>query len=385
MSSALGVGSAVGPGAHGLWPYAAFTLAVLALLAADLALAARRPRVQTVRAAAAWTAVWVGLALAFALWLAHARGRDDALAYLAAYLTEESLSLDNMVVFVAVFAYFGVPAAYRQRVLLWGILGAIVLRGVMIAAGVELFDRVAWVSYVFGAFLVLTGLRMLRRADEGARGGGILRLVRRFVPVTEECRDAAFFRRVGGHLSVTPLFVTLVVIEASDLVFATDSLPAVFGVTRDPFLVYTSNLLAVLGLRSLYFLVAGVLPRLRYLRYGLAVVLAFVGAKMLAADVVEVPVWLSLAVIVLAVGAATAASLLAERVSAKSPLLPRDHLPRMDDEAERKRREGEREGELSAARLLAGERDDGRAGDGNPGETERGEERAQADVKARIG
>ena len=217
-----------------------------------------------------------------------------------------------MVVFVAVFSYFGVPAAYQHRVLFWGILGAVVMRGLMIAAGVALLGRFAWVTYVFGAFLVFAGVRMLRRRGApGESGGGLLRLVRRFVPVTEECRDAAFFRRVDGRLSVTPLFIALVVIELSDAVFATDSLPAVFGVTRDPFLVYTSNLLAVLGLRSLYFLVSGVLPRLRYLRYGLAAILGFVGAKMLAADVVEVPVWLSLAVIVVAIATAAAASVLA--------------------------------------------------------------------------
>ena len=294
----------------GVWAYVLFTVAVLALLAADLGLAARRPGPLTVRAAALWSALWVGLALALALWIAHARGRDDALAYLAAYLTEESLSLDNMVVFVAVFAYFGVPAAYQHRVLFWGIVGAIAMRGVLIAAGVELFTHVAWVTYVFGAFLVVLALRMLRAPDASAnRGQGLLRLVRRFIPVTEECRDAAFFRRAGGRVSVTPLFVALLVIEAGDLVFATDSLPAVFGVTRDPFLVYTSNIFAMLGLRALYFLLAGAVEKFRYLRFGLAAILVFVGGKMVLGDVVALPVWVSLAVVAAAIAGALAVSL----------------------------------------------------------------------------
>jgi tellurite resistance protein TerC len=301
---------------HGAWPFVRFTLAVLALVAVDLGISARRRGPPTTRVAATWSVVWVALALGFGLWVARARGPDDALVYVAAYLTEESLSLDNVVVFVAVFAYFGVPVAYQHRVLFWGILGAVVMRGAMIAAGVALLDRFAWVTYVFGAFLVFAGVRMLRRRGAPAEsGGGLLRLVARFVPVTEECRDAAFFRRVDGRWSVTPLFVALVVIELSDVMFATDSIPAVFGVTRDPFLVYTSNLLAVLGLRSLYFLVAGVLPRLRYLRYGLAAILGFVGAKMLAADVVEVPVAVSLAVVAGALALTAAASLLPARRS----------------------------------------------------------------------
>jgi tellurite resistance protein TerC len=301
----------------GMWPYVLFTGAVGGVLALDLGLAARRPGAVTLRAALLWTGVWVGLALAFAGWLAQARGAESALAYLAAYLTEESLSLDNVMVFAAIFAYFGVPRAYEHRVLFWGVVGAIALRGAFIALGVELFARVSWIGYVFGALLLVGGLRMLRRRaeGEGERGGALLRVVRRVVPVTEECRDAAFFRWTGRGLAVTPLFVTLVVVELSDVIFAADSLPAVFGVTRDPFLVYTSNILAVLGLRSLYFLVAGVLPRLRYLRYGLAAILAFIGAKMLAADVVEVPVGVSLAVVAAALALTAAASLLPPRRS----------------------------------------------------------------------
>lgn len=299
---------------HGAWPFVLFTAGVLALVAVDLGVSARRPGPLTIRGAAAWSAVWIAVALGFGLWLARVRGREDALAYFAAYLTEESLSLDNVVVFVAVFAYFRVPAAYQQRVLFWGILGAIGMRGAMIAAGVALLKRFEWISYVFGAFLAFTAVRLLRRHPAPGEGeNGLLRLVRRVVPVTEECRDAAFFRRVDGRLTVTPLFITLVVIELADAIFAIDSLPAVLGVTRDPFLAYTSNLLAVLGIRSLYFLVAGVLPRLRYLRFGLAAILMFVGVKLLLAPIVEVPTWLSLSVIALAMGAAAAASLAGSR------------------------------------------------------------------------
>jgi tellurite resistance protein TerC len=293
-----------------MWPYVVFTAGVLAVVGIDLGIAIRHRAPPSTRGAAVWSAVWIALAVSFGFWIAHRRGTADALSFFAAYLTEDSLSLDNIVVFVAVFAYFGVPAAYQHRVLFWGILGAVLMRGLMVAAGIALLHRFAWITYVFGAFLLFAGIRALRKTGgPSAAGGGMLRLVARFVPVTRECRDASFFQRVDGRLHVTPLFVALIVIELSDAVFATDSLPAVFGVTRDPFIVYTSNMLAVLGLRSMYFLVAGFIPRLRYLRYGLAAILVFVGGKMLLGDVIEIPIWLSLAVIVLAIAVATLASL----------------------------------------------------------------------------
>ena len=292
-------------------PYAIFTAALLVVVAADLVISARRGAPPGTRAATGWVALWVGLAVAFGLWLGHRHGTAQSLAFFAAYVTEEALSLDNMVVFVAVFGYFAIPSGLQHRVLAWGIAGAVVLRGLMIFAGVELLQRVAWITYVFGAFLVFGGLRLLRTPkEEGAKGGAILRIARRLVPVTRTLEGPAFFGRIGGRLAVTPLFVTLVVIEFSDVVFATDSIPAVFGVTRDPYLVYTSNLLAVLGMRSLFFLIAGVLPRLRYLRYGLAAILTFVGAKMLAANVVEIPIGISLAVILGALAAASIASIM---------------------------------------------------------------------------
>lgn len=298
----------------GLWHYVVFTAALLAVVAADLVTSARRKAPPSARAAAIWVVGWIAIAAGFGLWLAHAFDTPHSLAFFAAYVTEESLSLDNMMVFVAVFGYFAIPSELQHRVLGWGIVGAVIMRALMILAGVELLQRFGWITYIFGAFLVFGGLRLLRpQQGEGAAGGWVVRLVNRFVPVTRELRGPSFFARVDGRRAVTPLFVTLIVIELSDVVFATDSIPAVFGVTRDPYLVYTSNILAVLGMRSLYFLIAGVLPQLRFLRLGLAAILIFVGGKMLAADVVEIPIGWSLLVILTAIGAATAASLAWQR------------------------------------------------------------------------
>jgi tellurite resistance protein TerC len=296
----------------GPWPLVYFTLGLFGLLAIDLGLSARRKAPPSLRTSMIWTAVWLTVAVGFGLWIGWVRGRDDALAFFAAYLTEDSLSLDNMVVFIAVFGFFGVPAALQHRVLFWGIIGAVIMRGLMVAAGIALLDRFSWITYIFGAFLVFAGVRAFIRQPSAEKSErGILRLLSRWIPLAPQCDDAAFFRRTKGHFGVTPLFVALVVIELSDAAFAVDSLPAVFGVTRNPFIVYTSNMLAVLGLRSLFFLVAGVLPELRYLRVGLAAILVFVGGKMLLGDFVEVPIWFSLAFIVLAIAVATVASVAA--------------------------------------------------------------------------
>jgi tellurite resistance protein TerC len=301
-------------GGVGLWHYVVFTASVLAVVAADLVTSARRHAPPSPRAAAFWVVGWLALAAGFGLWLGHTFGTPHALAFFAAYVTEEALSLDNMMVFVAVFGYFAIPSELQHRVLGWGITGAVIMRALMIFAGVELLQRFGWITYIFGAFLVFGGLRLLRpQRGEGATGGWTVRLVNRVVPVTRGLRGPSFFARVDGHPAVTPLFVTLIVIELSDVVFATDSIPAVFGVTRDPFLVYTSNILAVLGMRSLYFLIAGALPRLRFLRLGLAAILVFVGGKMLAADVLEIPIGISLLAIMLAIGTATVASIVWQR------------------------------------------------------------------------
>jgi tellurite resistance protein TerC len=295
-------------------PFAVFTGAIVALLLVGLAISGRRKGPMTFRAALVSSAAWIGLAIVFGLWIALRRGQEAALAYFAAYLTEESLSLDNMVVFMAIFARFGLPTDYQERVLSWGVVGAIVMRAAAIFAGVELLERLSWIRYAFGALLIIGSLRLLRSDNPtGTAGGGISRLAGRVLPVTQELHGDAFFWRTPEGLSVTPLFLALVTVEVSDIIFASDSIPAVFAVTDDPFLVYTSNLLAVLGLRSLYFIVAAVIPRLRYIRYGLIAILAFVGAKMLLADFVGISIGVSLLVIGAAITISVIASLWSRR------------------------------------------------------------------------
>lgn len=299
------------------WMWVAFTALVFALLALDLGVFNRRAHVPSTREALGWSAAWLAVAAAFGLAVAHFLGTDAALAFAAGYLTEEALSVDNLFVFLVLFSYFRVPDALRHRVLFWGILGALVMRGAMIAAGVVMLERFHWLLSVFGAFLLFTAGRMVF-------GGGdhvdpahnpVLRIVRRLVPVTHGYRDTHFFVREpapgGGPLRLwaTPLFVVLALVETTDLVFAVDSIPAVFGITRDPFIVYTSNVFAILGLRSLFFVLAGVMARFHLLRFGLAGVLAFVGVKMLLAERWHVPVGVSLGVIAACLGASMAASL----------------------------------------------------------------------------
>ncbi|HEY1379891.1 MAG TPA: TerC family protein [Gemmataceae bacterium] len=304
-----------------LWLWVGFNAFVLAMLALDLGVFHRTAHAVSLREAAAWSAVWVGLALLFNYGLYRVRGAEAGLEFLAGYLMEKALSVDNIFVIVLIFSYFRVPPPYQHRVLFWGILGALVMRGMMIAAGAALIEQVHWVIYVFGAFLVLTGVRMATQDERAVEpeSNPVLRLVRRFVPVTDADHGPKFFavesdgpraRRVA-----TPLFVVLVMVEATDLVFAVDSIPAVFAITRDPFIVYTSNVFAILGLRSLYFLLAGVVHRFHYLKVGLAVVLVFVGVKMLLSDVYAVPTGVSLAVIAAVLGTAVAASLLFPRAA----------------------------------------------------------------------
>ena len=270
-------------------PFVVFTAAVVGLVLIDLAVAGRRPEPMTFTRAAVSSGVWIGIAIVFGVWIAHARGSDDAYAFFAAYLIEQSLSLDNMIVFLAIFSSFAVPEVLQPRVLLWGVLGAILMRGAAIFAGVELLERLDWIRYVFGGILIIGAVRLLRSHVTGDSPRiGVAQLVGRVIPITPDFHGGSFFWKLDGRWAVTPLFLTLVAIELSDIVFATDSIPAVFGATNDPFLVYTSNLLAVLGLRSLYFLVAGVIPRLRFVRYGLAVILALVGMRMVFSDVVHI-------------------------------------------------------------------------------------------------
>jgi len=288
-----------------------FNLFVLAMLALDLGVFHRKAHEVSLREAATWSAVWVALALVFNVGVWHYMGAEKGTQFLTGYLIEKSLSVDNIFVFALIFSYFAVPAAYQHRVLFWGILGALVLRAIFIAAGATLIAKFHWIIYVFGAFLVLTGLKMALTPQKGLEPdkNPVLRLVRRLVPVTDRYHGQKFFVREGGVRLATPLFLVLVLVETTDLIFAVDSIPAIFAITTDPFLVYTSNVFAILGLRSLYFLLAGVMHKFEYLKLGLAAVLVFVGTKMALVDVYEIPSSTSLAVVGTLLAISIAASL----------------------------------------------------------------------------
>jgi len=292
-----------------IWLWIGFNLFVLLMLALDLGVFHRKAHVVSIREATIWSVVWIALALVFNLGLylfwdlispaSEYTNREASLAFLTGYLIEKSLSVDNIFVFVLIFTFFAVPAAYQHRVLFWGILGALLMRGTLIAVGATLLKEFHWIIYVFGAFLVFTGIRMaLHRNEEmHPEQNPLIRFVRRIMPVTDNYEGDKFFIRRAGKLIATPLFLVLLLVESTDLVFAVDSIPAIFAVTNDPFIVYTSNVFAILGLRSLYFLLAGVVDKFYYLKLGLSVVLVFVGIKMLLVDLYKIPVGLSLGVI----------------------------------------------------------------------------------------
>jgi tellurite resistance protein TerC len=300
-----------------------FNLAVLALLALDLGVFNRHAHEVSLREAAIWSAVWVGLSLLFNLFIFWWRGTGAGLDFLTAYLIEKSLSIDNIFVFVVIFTSFRVPARYQHRVLFWGVLGAIIMRGLLIAAGTALLALFHWLLYLFGAFLVLNGIRLLfhRGQEIHPDKNPLVRLARRFLPVTDDFEGPRFWVRKEGRLLITPLLLVLLVIESADLIFALDSIPAIFAITLDPFLVYTSNICAILGLRALYFLLADLVQRFSYLSLGLAVLLMFVGVKLLVADLYHIPIGVSLGVIALILATAIAASLL---FPPKHPARPED-------------------------------------------------------------
>ena len=297
--------------ATNIWFWAGFIAFVLAMLALDLGVFNRKPHVVGTKEALAWTSVWVGLALVFAAGLAFFADRQTALTFLTGYVIEESLSVDNIFVIVLIFQYFRVPPQYQHRVLFWGILGALIMRGVFIGLGAALLARFEWIIYVFGALLVITGVRMALKQDEEFDGeqNPVVRFVRRFLPVTGDYRGKHFFTMENGRRHATPLFLVLVLVEVTDLIFAVDSIPAIFGITRDPFIVFTSNIFAVMGLRSLFFLLANVVTKFHLLKYGLAVILTFVGAKMMLEHWVHIPIMLSLGIVVSVLVASIAASL----------------------------------------------------------------------------
>lgn len=292
-----------------IWLWIGFNIFVLVMLALDLGVFHRKSHAVSMKEALTWSIVWITLSLLFNLVIylfwdkmvpnsSYSNG-EAALAFLTGYLIEKSLSVDNIFVFILIFSYFAVPDRYQHRVLFWGILGALIMRGTLILIGAALLEAFHWIIYVFGAFLIYTGIRMARHQDEELKPdeNPIVRFFRRFVPVTENFEGDKFFIRRAGKLFATPLFLVLLVVESTDLVFAVDSIPAIFAVTRDPFIVYTSNVCAILGLRALYFLLANVMHQFQYLKLGLSVVLTFIGIKMTIIDLYHIPVAVSLAVV----------------------------------------------------------------------------------------
>ena len=298
-----------------LWFWIAFHVGVFIVLAIDLVGFNRKAHVVSIREATAWSIVWVTLSLSFNLLVWRLKGPSAALDFFTGYLIEYSLSVDNIFVFVLIFTYFQVPRKYQHRVLVWGIIGALVMRGLMIWLGVALVDRFHWILYIFGAFLLITGIRMMFSKGEeiDLESNFVLKLCRRWMRITPEYHGQKFVVNVDGRWLLTPLALVIVVINIMDLVFAVDSIPAVFAITQDEFIIYTSNICAVLGLRSLYFVLAHIIDRFIYLKAGLAIVLSFVGIKMILADVYHLPNWASLAFIVTVLAVTIIASMRATR------------------------------------------------------------------------
>ena len=300
-------------GSPALW--GGFIAFVLAMLAIDLGIFHRKSHVVGVKEAATWSAVWVGLALLFNAGVWWHFGADRGTEFLTGYLIEKSLSVDNIFVFVIIFSALGIPALHQHRVLFWGIVSALAMRAGMIFAGSALLERFHWLMYVFGAFLVLTGAKLYaqRGKEMHPEDGLAMKLARRLIPSTPRLDGDRFVTRENGRRLATPLLMALLLVEVTDVIFAVDSIPAIFAITRDPFIVFTSNIFAILGLRSLFFVLAGVVDKFRYLKVGLAAVLVFVGLKMTAIDLWKMPPFVSLAVIAAILGVAIVASLRASR------------------------------------------------------------------------
>jgi tellurite resistance protein TerC len=292
-----------------LW--AAFNVFVLGMLALDLGVFHKRSEEITVRNALIWTGVWISLAMAFNFFVYHFFGKQEAIEFFTGYVIEKSLSVDNIFVIIMIFSYFHVPDAYQHKVLFWGILGALVMRVIFIFAGIELIHRFHWLIYIFGGFLIITALRMLLGGDQKLEPekNPVVKLVRRLFPVTPTFEGDNFFVRKNAKLWATPLFVVVIMIETTDLIFAVDSIPAILAITDNAFIVYTSNVFAILGLRSLYFALAGIEKYFHYLKYGLAAILLFVGAKMCLSDFYKISVETSLLIIVSVLAVAIVASM----------------------------------------------------------------------------
>lgn len=289
-----------------------FALLILTMFILDLGVFNRASREVGFRQAAAWATAWTLLALLFGGAIHFFMGPVQAMEFYTGWIIELSLSVDNLFVFIVIFSYFHVSKEHQPKILKWGIIGALVLRALFIVAGIELINRFHWTIYLFGAILVYTAVKMAFGAGEGPDPGNnfLVRLARRFVPVTSRTQGDRFFVRRAGITAITPLFLTLLVVESSDLLFAVDSIPAILSVSRDPFIVYTSNIFALMGLRSLYYLLAGMMGMFAYLKFGVSCILAYVGVKMLLADVVEIPIGVSLCVIVAILALSVLASLI---------------------------------------------------------------------------
>jgi tellurite resistance protein TerC len=299
-----------------IWLWIGFNVFVLAMLALDLGVFHRQAHIISFKESITWTVVWVGLALLFNGGVWHFSGSQKALEFFTGYLIEKSLSVDNVFVFALLFSYFAVPAKYQHKVLFWGILGALIMRAIMIALGAALITKFTWIIYMFGAFLILTGIKMVVKREEQIHPerNPVVRWFKKLMPVAANYHEDKFFVRENGLRMATPLFVVLLLVEFSDLIFAVDSIPAIFAVTTDPFIVYTSNVFAILGLRSLYFALAGVMDKFHFLKIGLGVVLSFVGVKMLLAHTAyKLNTLVSLGVVVLILATSVVVSLLRPR------------------------------------------------------------------------
>jgi tellurite resistance protein TerC len=304
-----------------LFLWVIFNVFVLGILALDLLVLHRKAHAVSLREALAWSCVWVSLALLFAVGVYFFRGGEKALEFLTGYVIEWSLSVDNLFVFLVIFSYFAVPPIYQHRVLFWGILGALVLRAIFIATGTALLTNFHWMIYVFGGFLIFTGIKLLFAGEEKIEPekNPAVRLVRRLMNVTPDYHGQQFFIRKDGRLWGTPLRLVLVVVETTDVIFAVDSIPAIFAITLDPFIVYTSNVFAILGLRALFFLLAGVMDMFRYLKVGLSFVLCFVGIKMVIVDFYKIPIGISLGVVAGILGISILASIFVRPKRAGAP------------------------------------------------------------------
>ncbi len=305
-----------------IWFWIVFNAAILVLLFLDLTVVSRKHRAVPFKQALLMSAFWIGLAMAFAVFVHQWFGANKALEFLTGYVLEEALSVDNLFVFILLFAYFKVPPEEEKTVLFWGIIGALIMRGVFIVAGVALVQRFHWILYIFGIFLIWTGIQLMRGGDkeQDPSRNIVLKFCRRFLPLTESYEGKSFLVRREGRVLFTPLFVVLLVVETTDILFATDSIPAILAITRDPFIVYTSNVFAILGLRSMYFALAGMMKLFHYLNYGLSVVLIFIGAKMLLPERYHVPTWAALAVVAGVLGLSVLASILFPK--SEKPNLP---------------------------------------------------------------